>query len=171
MTWEKIEADQFSVQFVNLWEQRWLLLTSGDWHEGKYNSMTVGWGSFGVMWGRPFVQVVVRPTRYTFEFMEKYDSFTLAAFPDQYKKALQFLGRKSGRDGDKLTAAGLTAQPSELVAAPSFAESELVFECRKIYYQDIDASHFLDSTIELHYPQKDYHRVYFGQILCIRQKV
>ena len=83
---------------------------------------------------------------------------------------LQFLGRKSGRDGDKLTAAGLTAQPSEQVAAPSFAESELVFECRKIYYQDIDASHFLDSTIELHYPQKDYHRVYFGQILCIRQK-
>ena len=70
--------------------------------------MTISWGSLGVMWGRPFVQVVVRPQRYTFEFMERYQTFTLCAFPRQYHQALSLLGTKSGRDGDKIAEAGLT---------------------------------------------------------------
>jgi flavin reductase (DIM6/NTAB) family NADH-FMN oxidoreductase RutF len=170
MNWSLVDVEQFSLKIVDLWNAQGLLLTSGDYHSGDFNAMTVGWGSFGVMWGRPFVQVVVRPTRYTFQFMEKYETFTLTAFPPKYKRALQLLGNRSGRDGDKIAAAGLTPEASHSVAAPSFAEAHLAVECRKIYRQDIDPTLFVDAAIDAHYPRKDYHRVYFGEILCIREK-
>lgn len=144
-----------------------MLLTNGDFTAGHFNTMTVGWGSLGVMWGRPFVQVVVRPTRYTYEFMEQYDTFTLCAFPEAYRQALQLLGTKSGRDGDKIAEAGLTPIASTLIPAPGFAEAGLIVECRKIYWQDMDPAHFLDLTIEKHYAKKDYHRIYFGEVVAI----
>jgi flavin reductase (DIM6/NTAB) family NADH-FMN oxidoreductase RutF len=144
-----------------------MLLTSGDFAAGRFNTMTVGWGSLGVMWGRPFVQVVVRPTRYTYGFMEQYDTFTLCAFPEAYRQALQLLGTKSGRDGDKIAEAGLTPVASTQVAAPGFAEADLIVECRKMYWQDMDPAHFLDPTIDNHYAKKDYHRVYFGEVVAI----
>jgi flavin reductase (DIM6/NTAB) family NADH-FMN oxidoreductase RutF len=150
-----------------LWEEQSLLLTAGDFRAGSFNTMTVGWGSLGVMWGRPFAQVVVRPTRYTHEFMERYDTFTLTAFPEQHQKALNLLGTRSGRDGDKIKASGLTPIASTKVAAPGFAEAELIIECRKIYSQDFDPARFLDPSIERSYPKKDYHRVYFGEIVAI----
>jgi flavin reductase (DIM6/NTAB) family NADH-FMN oxidoreductase RutF len=128
--------------------------------------MTVGWGSLGTMWGKPFAQVVVRPSRYTREFMEAYDTFTLCAFPENHRKALQLLGSKSGRDGDKIAEAGLTPAASSAVAAPCFEEAELVIECRKIYWQDMDAANFVDADIRKNYPQKDYHRIYFGEIVA-----
>jgi flavin reductase (DIM6/NTAB) family NADH-FMN oxidoreductase RutF len=129
--------------------------------------MTISWGSIGVMWNRPFVQVVVRPGRYTFEFTEKYDSFTLCAFPDQYHKALSLLGTKSGRDGDKIAEAGLSPQAAQCITSPGFAEAELVIECRKMYWQDFDPTHFVDPSLDKHYPIQDYHRAYFGEILAV----
>jgi len=128
--------------------------------------MTVGWGSLGVMWNRPFVQVVVRPTRYTFEFMEKYGTFTLCAFPEACRPAVQLLGAKSGRDGDKIKESGLTPRAASAVAAPMFAEAEFVLECRKIYWDDFDPARFLAPDIARNYPQKDYHRFYFGEIVA-----
>ena len=144
-----------------------MLLTSGDFAAGHFNTMTVGWGSLGVMWGRPFVQVVVRPTRYTYGFMEQYESFTLCAFPDAYRQALRILGTKSGRDGDKIAEAGLTPIASTLIPAPGFDEADLIIECRKMYWQDMEPAHFLDPTIENHYAKKDYHRIYFGEAVAI----
>jgi len=150
-----------------LWADQWFLLTSGDFSEKRYNTMTVGWGSLGTMWEKPFVQVVVRPSRYTFEFMEKYDSFTLCAFPDRFRDTLLMLGSKSGRDGDKIAESGLTPIRSSKVAAPGFEEAELIIECRKIYWDDLEPAHFLDPGIEENYPEKDYHRVYFGEVLGV----
>jgi flavin reductase (DIM6/NTAB) family NADH-FMN oxidoreductase RutF len=162
-----IPFEKFSILPHHIWHQQWLLLTSGDFATGHYNSMTVGWGSFGTMWGRPFVQVVVRPGRYTFEFMERYPTFTLCAFPPAYHQALSLLGTRSGRDGDKMAASGLTPTAAECVAAPMFAEADLIVECRKSYWQDIDPTHFIDADTDKHYPAKDYHRVYFGEILAL----
>jgi flavin reductase (DIM6/NTAB) family NADH-FMN oxidoreductase RutF len=150
-----------------LWSIQSLLLTSGDFAQGSFNAMTIGWGSFGVMWGIPFVQVVVRPTRYTYEFMERYDTFTVCAFPEKYAEELQLLGTKSGRDGDKIAEAGLTPIRSTNVVAPSYAEAELVLECRKIYWDDLQNSHFLNVHIEEKYPRKDYHRIYYGEIVAV----
>jgi flavin reductase (DIM6/NTAB) family NADH-FMN oxidoreductase RutF len=150
-----------------IWSKQGMLLTGGDFAAGQFNTMTVGWGSLGVMWGRPFAQVVVRPTRYTYKFMEQDKSFTLCAFPETYRQALQLLGTKSGRDGDKIAEAGLTPIASTQVAAPGFAEADLVVECRKIYQQDMDPTHFLDPEIEKLYPSKHYHRIYFGVVVAI----
>ncbi len=167
---KEIKPDSFNTEIFNLWHDQWFLLTSGDFDQKKYNTMTVAWGSLGVMWNRPFAQVVVRPTRFTYEFMEKYDTFTLCAFPEQYKEDLNLLGTKSGRDGDKIAETRLKIIPSQKVAAPSFEQAELIIECNKLYWQDIDPENFINKKIDLNYPRKDYHRIYFGEILNIRQK-
>ena len=165
-----VAIHDFSTKIFDLWDQKWFLLTAGDFERGEFNCMTVSWGSLGIMWNRPFAQVVVRPTRYTFEFTEKFDTFTLCAFDHAYRRALQSLGSKSGRHGDKIAEAGLTPCASGIVAAPSFEEAELIIECKKIYWQDMDNSHFLDPALERNYPSQDYHRIYFGEILKIGEK-
>ncbi|HHO76860.1 MAG TPA: flavin reductase family protein [Deltaproteobacteria bacterium] len=164
---EPIAFDSFIIQAHTLWSKKWLVLTCGDFKEKTFNSMTVGWGSFGVMWNKPFAQVVVRPTRYTYEFMNRFDTFTLCAFPREHRKATQIIGTKSGRDGDKISEAGLTPIASSVVASPGFAEAELIVELKKMYFSDLEPGHFLDETIEKNYPLKDYHRVFFGEILAI----
>ncbi|MFC2133624.1 flavin reductase [Bacteroidota bacterium] len=158
---------EFSPKIFDLWANQWMLLTSGDFDTGHYNTMTVAWGSIGQMWNKPFVQVVVRPTRYTYEFMEKYDTFTLCAFPKNYRSALNLLGTKSGKDGDKIAESKLTPVKSTRVASPSFAEAELIIQCRKIYWDDFKPANFLIPDIEPNYKENDYHRVYFGEIIEI----
>ena len=170
MSWHSIPIKKFKTEIFDLWDNQWFLLTAGDYEKNDFNTMTVAWGSLGIMWNKPFAQVVVRPTRYTYEFLEKYDSFTLCAFDRRFRKALQLLGSKSGRDSDKIAASGLTPSPAKNVAAPVFEEAYLVVECRKIYWQDFDVHHFLDPVIEKSYPKKDYHRVYFGEIVGLFEK-
>lgn len=167
MTRNPIPIEDFTVQAYSIWEIDWFLLTCGDFAAGQYNSMTVSWGSLGCMWGRPFAQVVVRPQRYTYEFMEKYPTFTLCAFAPEFRPALDLLGAKSGRDGDKIGEAGLTAEAASRVQAPVFAEAQLAIECRKLYWQNFDPAHFVDPDIHKNYPRGDYHRVYYGEILAV----
>lgn len=161
-----VPMDDLVVKVHHLWSTQWMLLSCGDFAAGKFNSMTVAWGSLGTMWAKPFAQVVVRPTRYTYEFMEQYDTFTLCAFPEQRRKALQVMGTKSGRDCDKVAESGLTPIAATAVASPVYDEAKLTIECRKIYWDDLDSRHFLDAAIGDNYPQRDYHRVYFGEILA-----
>jgi flavin reductase (DIM6/NTAB) family NADH-FMN oxidoreductase RutF len=160
-----VPIDSLTLGPIQAFEE-WLLLTAGDLAAGRYNPMTVSWGSLGVMWGRPFVQVVVRPTRHTYGFIEEFDTFTLAAFPPDYRKVLEVLGSKSGRDTDKIKLTGLTPEPSTEVAAPSYAEAGLILECKKVYWHDYDPAHFLAPYIEQQY-RNDYHRAYFGEILAV----
>jgi len=158
---------KFNVNPFHLFDKQWFLLTCGDFSKGRFNSMTISWGSLGIMWDKPFVQVVVRPTRYTFEFMNQYDNFTLCGFGEKSRSALNLLGTKSGRDGNKIKASGLTSIASKNIAAPAYAEADLILECKKMYWQDYDHSHFLLPQIEHKYPSKDYHRVFFGEIVAI----
>jgi flavin reductase (DIM6/NTAB) family NADH-FMN oxidoreductase RutF len=151
----------------DLWKNQWMLLTSGDFHRKEFNAMTVAWGSLGMMWDKPFVQVVVRPTRHTFGFMERFDTFTLCAFTEKQRDAMSLMGSKSGRDCDKIAESGLTPMPSLNVQAPSFDEAELVFECRKIYSDDFDPGRFLDPRTFGLYPKRDFHRIYFGEVLAV----
>ena len=160
-----VEVDplELSLKVVNLWDKQWLLLTSGT--IDNCNMMTVSWGSIGCIWHLPFVQVVVRPQRYTYQYIEKSDSFTVSAFPEKHRKALELLGTLSGRDGNKLGKTDLTLKESCRVSAPSYNEASLILECRKIYYQDLDPAGFIDNRIQKNYPENDYHRAYFGEIL------
>ncbi|HCE43196.1 MAG TPA: flavin reductase [Lentisphaeria bacterium] len=167
MTRLEIPFDKFSLPVFKSWGSDWFLLTSGDTKTGHYNTMTVAWGSFGVMWQKPFAMVVVRPGRHTYSFMEKYNSFTLSAFGKEQRKALNFCGSKSGRDIDKIKESGITPAPSLKIDAPGFDEAELIIECSKMYYDDFKPGKFLDDSIGRNYPDKDYHRIYFGEIVSI----
>ena len=162
-----IQTEKFKTQPTSLFDDQWLLLTCGDFATGNFNCMTISWGSLGTIWNRPFAQVVVRPQRFTFEFMERYDNFSLCAFPVEYRPALNLLGSKSGRDSQKMKESGLTPCSASIISSPIYQEAELAIECRKIYWQDLTPAHFLDSTIARNYPQSDYHRVYFGEILTV----
>lgn len=164
---ERIGIEQLALHTFSAFDKGWFLLAAGDFDAGLYNVMTVSWGSLGTIWNKPFAQVAVRPTRHTFGFIERFDTFTLCAFPETCREALLLLGSRSGRDGDKVSQAGITPVRSSAVAAPSFAEADLVIECRKIYAQDLDPRGFLSTEIEPHYPEKDYHRLYFGEVLSV----
>ena len=164
---KSIPINKFVVKVHDLWLNRWFLLTTGDYDKKLYNTMTVAWGYFGIMWNKPIAVVVVRPTRYTYEFINKYETFTLCAFPKSYKDDLLHLGSTSGRDGDKISRTNLHIIPSQKVSSPSFKEAELIVECKKVYWDDYKPSNFLDKSIEENYPEKDYHRFYFGEIVGI----
>ncbi len=163
----QIIVNDFVTHPISLWIKQGMLLTAGDFVSGKFNTMTVGWGGVGVMWSKPFIHVVVRPVRHTFKFIEKHETFTVCAFPKEYKKALALLGSKSGRDGDKIAESGLTPIASNVIAAPGFEEAELIIECRKIYSDDVRPERFIDPAIDKNYPNKDYHRFYYGEIVRI----
>lgn len=166
---KEIDFFNFNTKIFELWAKDWLLLSAGDYAGGKYNMMTVGWGSFGVLWRKPFVMALVRPQRYTLPFMDGYDSFTLCAFPEKYRSALNFCGSRSGRDfPDKAQAAGLTPVAAGMVKAPSYEEAELVIECKKTYKSVMEESAFMDKeTAKEFYPDGDWHHIYFGEILRI----
>jgi len=138
----------------------WMLVTAGT--AEKFNTMTASWGGLGVLWERKVCFIFIRPTRYTYEFIEQAEVFTLSFFDEQYRKALQFCGTRSGRDTDKVSGSGLT--PVKDRGFVYFNEARLVLLCRKIYDQDIHPERFVDASIEQMYPQKDYHRMYVGEI-------
>ena len=163
----RINTKDFHTSIFNLWDHDWLLLTSGDFHTGKYNAMTVAWGGLGIMWNMPIAMVVVRPSRYTYEFINAYDTFTVCGFPPTYRHALSLLGTKSGRDGNKIKESGLTPITHAIAAAPGFKEANLVIACRKSYFADFDPAHFMDERIEKQYSGSDYHRMLYGEILSI----
>lgn len=145
----------------------WMLITAGT--PDAFNAMTASWGGLGVLWERPVVFCFIRPTRYTYEFVERSPHFTLSFFGEQHRKALQFCGTHSGRDTDKIAGAGLT--PVKESSFVYFEEARLVLACRKVYFQDISPEKFLDPSIDEMYPQKDYHRMYVGEIVkCLTKR-
>ena len=162
-----ISIEQLIVPPYGLWDDQWFLLTAGDFESKRFNTMTVSWGGLGVMWDKPVASVVVRPHRYTYEFIEQFPTFTLCAFSNKFHNTLDLLGSTSGRDGDKIKDSGLTPQKASKVGAPAFEQAELVLECKKLYWQDMDPAHFLDPTLDKHYPRKDYHRIYYGEIVAV----
>lgn len=141
----------------------WMLITAGT--PESFNTMTASWGGLGVLWQRNVCFCFIRPTRFTYEFIEKAENFTLSFFDESYRGALTLCGTKSGRDIDKARAANLTPIVGKLDGTTGFAEARLILECKKLYFEDMNSSHFIDPTIENNYPEKDYHRMYVGEII------
>ena len=147
--------------------KEWMLITAGK--PEKYNTMTASWGSLGVIWRKPAAFVFVRHSRYTFEFMEKQQGFTLSFFDEGYRAALNLCGTKSGRECDKVKEAGLT--PRIFGDLPAFEEAKLVLTCRTMFHQDMPKEAFIDQGIYADcYPTDDIHRMYVGEITGVYQK-
>lgn len=148
---------------VELIADGWGLVTAGN--EEKFNTMTVSWGALGEIWGKDAAFIFVRPQRYTYEFLEKEDIFTLSFYGAEYKDALRLCGSKSGRDIDKAAACGLT--PVFTDGGVTFEQAKYTVVCRKMASQFIDPAGFEDATIESNYAKKDYHKIYIGEILKV----
>ena len=165
---EKIDPKALDQNVFSLIGDQWMLITAGT--KDQCNTMTASWGGLGVLWGKPVATVYIRPQRYTLEFVEREDTFTLCFFGEEYRKALALCGSKSGRDMDKVKECGFTVATAE--GAPYFDEADLVLVCKKSYWQDMDPTHFLDGEIDSKwYPEKDYHRIFIGEILEVLRKV
>lgn len=164
---EKIDPKALDQNVFSLIGDQWMLITAGN--QDQCNTMTASWGGLGVLWGKPVATVYIRPQRYTLEFVEREDTFTLCFFGEQYRKALALCGSKSGRDVDKVKECGFTVATAE--GAPYFEEADLVLVCKKAYWQDMDPTHFLDGEIDSKwYPEKDYHRIFIGEIVEVLRK-
>lgn len=163
----QIEPTEIAGNIFRLIADDWMLVTAGDLT--SFNTMTVSWGSMGELWNKKICICFVRPTRHTYEFMERTDSFTLCVFGAEHRSILNYCGKVSGRDVDKMHIKGLSPRQSG-TGSVFFAEAHLVFDCRKIYSGDLDPSRFLTPDIDACYPKKDYHRMYIGEIsACLRR--
>lgn len=128
----------------------------------KINAMTASWGEIGILWGMPVLSVFVRPQRYTFEFLERAEYFTVSVLGSGHEEAYRICGTRSGRDCDKLALASL--HPIFMGEAVTFEEATKAFLCRTVYKQDIDPNGFTDRSLERHYSSHDYHRLYCAEI-------
>lgn len=149
---------------TTLFDEKWALITAGN--KESFNTMTASWGGIGELWNKDVCFIFIRPQRYTYEFTEREEYFTVSFLPEEYRKALNFCGRNSGRDCDKAKEAGLTAR--EFDESMGFEESEITVLCRKLYHQDIAPEGLTDKKIDSTcYPDKDYHRMYIGEIVKV----
>lgn len=151
-------ADSFAV-----FDKDWALLTAGK--SGRYNTMTISWGGLGTLWGKPVATVYVKPVRYTHEFMEQSEYFTVSFYAEKYRSALGLLGSISGRDGDKAAKAGLT--PRALDNAVTFREAKTTLVCRKIYRQDLDTAQMPAEVVSSYYAEEAAHTMYIGEVVDI----
>ena len=165
---------------INVWDYagkileetgKGILLTTacGD----KVNSMTIGWGTLGIEWGKPIFTVFVRESRFTKQMLEENGEFTVnVPLNGCDKNILSVCGTKSGRDMDKIKELGLTLEEAETISVPGIHELPLTLECKVIYKQDQDPDRVNEENTQRYYPrneqfpQGDYHTAYYGQILA-----
>lgn len=163
---KEISVSELKINPFDLIGKEWMLVTAGNEEHG-YNTMTASWGHLGSIWGHhggsSTAVIYVRPQRYTKEFVDREQYFTLCFFDEQYHKALGYLGSHSGRDGDKVAHVGMT--PVFIDDTTYFAEAKLVLVCRKLYQAPLKEECFLDkSVVEDCYPNRDFHDLYIGSI-------
>lgn len=165
------EVDYRSVleETVRVMGEMGLLLAAQD-AQGKPNAMTIGWGSPGIVWGKPIFVVYVRPSRYTYQLIEQTGAFTVNVPPARLAEAVAFCGSVSGRDHDKFAEMNLTAEPARRVPAPLVAECPIQFECRVVHRNDVLPEALTEEIRTGAYPAGDFHRCYFGEILACYAK-
>ena len=134
------------------------------------NTMTIGWGLLGFIWQRPVFMVAVRDSRHTFSLMEKAEDFTVTFPSGKMKDVLMFCGTKSGRDTDKFKACNLSTASARQTGSPVIQTAGIHLECRIRFKAPMDPAH-LDPALDDLYPAKDYHTLYFGEIVACYEKI
>jgi len=142
-----------------------LLLVSVD-PAGKPNTMTIGWGTVGIIWGKPIFAVLVRPSRYTYNCMEHTCDFTVNVPSKNMSDILAFCGSKSGRDHDKFKEKGLIAIPGKTVKSPIIEQCLIHYECKVVHKNDVLKEKLDGKIISSAYKSGDFHTIYYGEILA-----
>ena len=161
MSFKEIAPEELQENAFKVIGKDWLLVTGTA--EGKSNAMTASWGGMGVMWGKPVAFLVIRPQRYTKEFIAKAEGLTISVFGEDRRKMMSYFGSVSGRDEDKIAKSGLTAVEDN--GRVYFEEARMAMVCRKLYAQEMQEGCLLDAGSKAKwYPDKDYHTLYIVEI-------
>ena len=161
MGWKEIKPEELNVNPFTAIGKEWMLITAGD--ETHCNTMTASWGGMGVIWGKPSITAYIRQTRYTKEFVDQGEYFTITFFEEAYRKALNLCGTVSGRERDKIKEAGLT--PVNVEGTAAFEEAKLIILCKKQYHQFMSPEGFDVKVNDAKwYSDRDYHTMYIGSI-------
>jgi flavin reductase (DIM6/NTAB) family NADH-FMN oxidoreductase RutF len=149
MTKKKIDIHDYAGEIIKAMRPGILLTTKVG---GKVNSMTIGWGTLGIIWERPVFVAYVRQQRYSREMLDECREFTINVPVGAYRrKILGICGSKSGRDTDKIEAAGLTPVEPEVISVPGIKELPLTLECRVLYRQEQESDQFNDEITRQFY--------------------
>lgn len=162
---QPIAVSELALQPYTVFDPEGAILVSGQ-GPAQANPMTISWGTFGIMWARPIVMVMVRPTRHTWQFISAMPDFTVNWLPAELAAATRLCGTASGRDMDKWEAAGIHPVMASAVQSPAIAESVLTLECRTVYHEMVDPAKFLDPALMDMYPARDFHGLFFGEIIA-----
>ena len=166
MAFREISVEELKDNPFTLINKDWMLITAGN--QDKHNTMTASWGGVGELWGKYVSTIYIRPQRYTLEFVEREDFYSLCFFGPEYRQALSLCGSKSGRDVDKDKETGLTPRFDQ--AAPYYEQARLVFICRKLYKQGMTEEAFLDKSLLEKWYDNDLHRMFIGEIVKVLVK-
>jgi flavin reductase (DIM6/NTAB) family NADH-FMN oxidoreductase RutF len=163
----KQEIVEFNTDIFKQFDKKWALLTAGNME--SFNTMTISWGGLGTLWGKPVATVYVRTSRYTHDFMDANEFFSVSFYPEQYRNILGVLGSKSGREMDKFLELGLTPEEPEKISVPGIRQLPLTLECKVIYKQDQEPSAIFPEYDARYYAkgtrnEGDYHTAYYGEI-------
>lgn len=142
-------------------DKEWALVTAGT--KDKFNTMTISWGSMGTLWFKSVITIYIRPDRYTFEFLENSDTFTVSFFHEDKKNILGVLGRCSGRDMDKMRESGLT--PKYLDNGITWGEAKKTYVCRKLYMEQMDKSKFPPDALKCYKDNGPAHYIIIGEVI------
>ncbi len=158
-----LEFSEYSEEVLNK-IQRGALLTvkQGD----ILNTMTIGWGSIGILWSLPTFTVMVRKSRYTYELLKEAESFTISVpLGEDKDERLSICGMQSGRDTDKIQLCDFDVVPGRVVDTPIIGDYELHYECKLIYKSMMNPALLAPEVLQAKYPLEDYHGFYIGQIV------
>ena len=155
------EQEAVQALMKQIQEGVFLVVKAGD----RTNLMTIGWALSGYVWRRSTIMVAVRNSRFTYGLIEKADSFTINVPSRNMEKSLQICGSKSGRDTNKFQECRLATQPAKKVTTPILQIPGYHIECRIICKVPMDPKNMLPE-LETLYPARDYHTLYFGEILA-----
>ena len=161
MSFITVKADELQENFFHAIGNQWMLITAGN--SDSYNTMTASWGGVGVLWNKDVAFSFVRDSRYTMEFLDREEYYTLSFFGDNMRKELAFCGANSGRDVDK--AEYVTLEQANINNTPGIKEFPLTIECEILYSQDQDLSKIPDDIVKHHYSNGDIHTMYVGKIV------
>lgn len=162
--YKQIAPDKIPGNIIKMLSQDWMLITAGN--KDQFNMMTASWGGLGVLYGKPTATCFINPTRYTYQLMEKNDTYTLTFYTEAYREALQYCGSNSGKNTDKVKGSGLSPITTP-DGSQAFSEAWLIIECRKLVSQSITPEAISNEEVKEQWAGKQLHKMYIGEIINV----
>ncbi len=162
--YKQIAPDQIPGNIIKMLSEDWMLITAGN--DAGFNMMTASWGGLGYLLGKPVAFCFINPARYTYQLMEKNDTFTLTFYTEAYRKALEYCGSTSGKDTDKVKGSGLTPITTP-EGSKAFGEAWMIIECRKLISQSLSTESISNEKVREEWLGKQVNKMYAGEIINV----